>query len=116
MASTSSLEGKVALVTGAGRGIGKGIALEFAARGAKVVINYRQSTDEANAVVKEIKALGSAAVAIQADVTKIPDIIRLFEEGKKAFGRLDIVMSNSGKENFSPLRGGAAGGGGGGGN
>ena len=103
MASTSSLEGKVALVTGAGRGIGKGIALEFAARGAKVVINYRQSTDEANAVVKEIKALGSDAVAIQADVTKIPDIIRLFEEGKKAFGRLDIVMSNSGKENFTPL-------------
>src|SRR3569833_2628265 len=103
MASTSSLEGKVALVTGAGRGIGKGIALEVAARGAKEVINYRQSTDEANAVVKEIKALGSDAVAIQADVTKIPDIIRLFEEGKTAFGRLDIVMSNSGKENFTPL-------------
>lgn len=103
MASTTSLQGKVALVTGAGRGIGKGIALEFAARGAKVVINYRKSTNEANAVVEEIKAIGSDAVAIQADVTKIPDIIRLFEEGKKAFGRLDIVMSNSGKEDFTPL-------------
>ena len=84
MASTTSLEGKVALVTGAGRGIGKGIALEFAARGAKVVINYRKSTDDANAVVQEIKKMGSDAVAIQADVTKIPDIIKLFEEGKKA--------------------------------
>lgn len=103
MASTTSLQGKVAIVTGAGRGIGKGIALEFAARGAKVIINYRKSTQEAQAVVKEIKALGSDAVAIQADVTKIPDIIRLFEEGKQAFGRLDIVMSNSGKEDFTPL-------------
>ena len=101
--STQSLQGKVAVVTGAGRGIGKGIALEFAERGAKVIINYRKSTNEANAVVEEIKALGSDAVAIQADVTKIPDIIRLFEEGKKAFGRLDIVMSNSGKEDFTPL-------------
>jgi len=103
MAETYSLQGKVALVTGAGRGIGKGIAIEFAKRGAKVVINYRKSTNEANAVVQEIKSLGSDAVAIQADVTKIPDIIKLFEEGKKAFGRLDIVMSNSGKEDFTPL-------------
>lgn len=103
MAEAQSLAGKVAIVTGAGRGIGKGIALEFAKRGAKVIINYRKSTNEAQAVVQEIKAAGSDAVAIQADVTKIPEIIKLFEEGKKAFGRLDIVMSNSGKEDFTPL-------------
>lgn len=103
MASSSSLQGKVALVTGAGRGIGKGIALEFAARGAKVIINYRKSTQDAEAVVNEIKSLGSDAVAIQADVTKIPEIIKLFEEGKKAMGRIDIVMSNSGTEDFTPL-------------
>jgi len=93
----------VALVTGAGRGIGRGIAIEFAKRGAKVVINYRSSESSANEVVKEIKSLGSDAVAIQADVTNIDEIAKLFEQGKKHFGHLDIVMSNSGTEDFTPL-------------
>jgi 3-oxoacyl-[acyl-carrier protein] reductase len=103
MPSTTRLDGKVALVTGAGRGIGRGIAIEFAKRGAKVIVNYRSSEASAQDVVKEIKAAGTDAVAIKADVSQVPEIIKLFEEGKKAFGRIDIVMSNSGTEDFTPL-------------
>lgn len=97
------LAGKVAVVTGAGRGIGKGIALELAARGAQVVVNYRSSVDDAQKVIQEIKNLGSDAVAIQADVTLVSEIARLFEEAKRAFGHLDIVVSNSGQEDFTPV-------------
>ena len=99
---TASLEGKVALVTGAGRGIGKGIALELARRGASVVVNYVSSAGPAQEVVKEIESYnnGARAIAIQADVSKVSEIHRLFEEAKAAFGRLDIVMSNSGTESW----------------
>ncbi|KAA8573320.1 hypothetical protein EYC84_003808 [Monilinia fructicola] len=95
-----TLEGKVALVTGSGRGIGRGIALELAARGASVVINYANSAGPANKVVKEIEELGSKGFAIKADVTKVPEVRRLFQEAKAHFGKLDIVMSNSGTEIF----------------
>ncbi len=99
---TASLEGKVALITGAGRGIGKGVALELAKRGASVVVNYVSSVGPAEEVVKEIRSYnnGARAVAIQADVSKVSEIERLFAEAKKAFGRLDIVMSNSGTESW----------------
>jgi 3-oxoacyl-[acyl-carrier protein] reductase len=99
---TASLEGKVALVTGAGRGIGKGVALELARRGASVVVNYVSSVGPAQEVVKEIESYnnGARAIAIQADVSKVSEINRLFAEAKQAFGRLDIVMSNSGTESW----------------
>ncbi|KAH8888512.1 NAD(P)-binding protein [Thozetella sp. PMI_491] len=99
---TASLEGKVALITGAGRGIGKGVALELGKRGASVVVNYVSSEGPALEVVKEIESYGNGAkaVAIQADVSKVSEITRLFEEAKKAFGKLDIVMSNSGTESW----------------
>lgn len=99
---TASLEGKVALVTGAGRGIGRGVALELGKRGASVVVNYVSSEGPAQEVVELIKGYnnGAKAIAIQADVSKVSEINRLFEEAKAAFGRLDIVMSNSGTESW----------------
>ena len=96
----TNLTGKVALVTGASRGIGAGIALELAARGASVVVNYVKGKDAADKVVDQISALGNRAIAIQADVSKVPEITRLFEEAKAHFGKIDIVCSNSGMESF----------------
>jgi len=96
-----TLAGKVALITGSGRGIGKGMALELATRGASVVINYAKSADKAQEVVKEILKLGSKAIALQADVSKPDEIFRLFEQAITHFGRLDIVISNSGTEVWS---------------
>ena len=95
-----SLTGKVALVTGASRGIGAGIAMELGSRGASVVVNYVKTKSSADEVVQQIEKFGSKAVAIQADVSKISEITRLFEESKKHFGKIDIVMSNSGTESF----------------
>jgi len=95
-----SLEGKVALVTGSGRGIGRGIALELAKRGASVVINYAASSKPAQEAVKDIESTGSKGIAIQGDMTKVADIRRVFKEAIDHFGRLDIVMSNSGTESF----------------
>ncbi|RDL30669.1 NAD(P)-binding Rossmann-fold containing protein [Venustampulla echinocandica] len=90
--------GRVALITGSGRGIGRGMALELASRGASVVINYAKSATKAEEVVKEINKLGSKAIAIGADVSKPEEIVRLFDEAVKHFGRLDFVISNSGAE------------------
>ena len=95
-----SLAGKVALVTGASRGIGAGIALELGSRGASVVVNYVKTKSSADEVVQQIEDYGSKAVAIQADVSKVSEITRLFEETKQHFGKIDIVMSNSGTESF----------------
>ncbi|KAK0701367.1 hypothetical protein B0T21DRAFT_300520 [Apiosordaria backusii] len=99
---TASLEGKVALITGAGRGIGRGVALELGKRGASVVVNYVSSAGPASEVVKQIEGYnnGAKAIAIQADVSKVSEINRLFAEAKKAFGKIDIVMSNSGTESW----------------
>ncbi|KAF2863122.1 NAD(P)-binding protein [Piedraia hortae CBS 480.64] len=99
---TASLHGKVALVTGAGRGIGRGCAIELGRRGASVVVNYANSKSSADEVCKIITGLGNGAkaVSIQADVSKVSEIDRLFQEAKKAFGRIDIVMSNSGTESW----------------
>lgn len=92
------LAGKVALITGAGRGIGKGMALELGARGAFVVVNYAKSAMKAEEVVEEIINGGSKAIAIKADVSKPEEIYKLFAEAVAHFGKLDIVISNSGTE------------------
>lgn len=100
----TSLTGKVAIVTGASKGIGAGIAKLFATSGASVVVNYSTSKDAANALVAEIKSSGGKAVAIHADFSKTADIQRLFEESKRAFGTLDILVNNAGVYAFAPLQ------------
>ena len=92
----TSLKGKVAVVTGASRGIGRGIAERLAKDGAAIVVNYTKSAEETENVVSGIQAHGGTARAVQADVSKVDDIRRLFQETKKAFGRLDILINNAG--------------------
>lgn len=98
-----TLRGKVALVTGASRGIGAGIALELGERGAHVVVNYVKGRDSADLIVQQIQNLGSTAIAVQADVSKVGDITKLFETAKAHFGKIDIVCSNSGMESFDKI-------------
>jgi 3-oxoacyl-[acyl-carrier protein] reductase len=100
---SKKLEGKVAVVTGASKGIGAEIAKHLAAGGAAVVVNYSSSKAGADKVVAEITANKGRAVAVQADVAKPDDIKRLLAETKKAFGRLDILVNNAGIYEFSPL-------------
>jgi 3-oxoacyl-[acyl-carrier protein] reductase len=90
------LKDKVAIITGASKGIGAGIAKAFAKAGASVVVNYAKSKENAAKVVNEIKSNGGTAIAVQADVSKLSDIKSLFEETKKAFGKLDILVNNAG--------------------
>lgn len=94
--------GKVALITGAGRGIGKGIALELGKRGASVVVNYASSSKSAEGVVTELGKLGAKGVAIQADISKPECVAELFEKAVSHFGGLDFVISNSGMEVWCP--------------
>jgi NAD(P)-dependent dehydrogenase (short-subunit alcohol dehydrogenase family) len=89
--SAAPLEGKVALVTGGGRGIGKGYAVELARHGASVVINYNSSAAAAEKTVQEIKNLGGMALALKANVTSIAEVSKMFEDAVKHFGRMDIV-------------------------
>jgi 3-oxoacyl-[acyl-carrier protein] reductase len=98
-----TLTGKVAIVTGASKGIGAGIARLFAQSGASVVVNYSTSEEAAHALVSDIKSSGGKAVAIQADFSKTADIKRLFEESKRTFGTLDILVNNAGVYAFGPL-------------
>ena len=97
------LANKVALVTGASKGIGAGIAKALAADGASVVVNYSTSKEGADKVVAEIKAKGGKAVAVQGDFSKKEDIGKVFAEVKKTFGRLDTLVNNAGVYNFTPL-------------
>ena len=97
------LSNKVAVVTGASKGIGAGIAKSLAAEGAAVVVNYASSKEGAERVVADIKKKGGNAIAIQGDVGKTADVQRLFQETKKAFGRLDVLVNNAGIYQFAPL-------------
>lgn len=90
------LKDKVALVTGASRGIGREIAQTLAAYGASVIVNYNGSKDRADEVVEMISAGGGKAIAVKADVAKAEEIARLFEEAQAAFGRIDILVNNAG--------------------
>jgi 3-oxoacyl-[acyl-carrier protein] reductase len=99
----AKLSNKVAVVTGASKGIGAEIAKSLAAEGAAVVVNYASSKDGADRVVEEIKAAGGKAVAVQGDVGKTADVERLFEETKKAFGKVDVLVNNAGVYQFAPL-------------
>jgi 3-oxoacyl-[acyl-carrier protein] reductase len=103
MKTTAKLSGKVAVVTGASKGIGAAIAKDLAAEGASVVVNYASSKSGADQVVDEISKRGGQAVAVQADVAKKADIDRLFAATKKAFSRLDILVNNAGVYEFAPL-------------
>jgi len=102
---SEKLKGKVAVVTGASKGIGAAIATHLAAEGAAVVVNYASSKAGADRVVSEITGNGGKAIAVQADVAKPADIRRLFAEAKKAFGTLDILVNNAGIYEFAPLEG-----------
>src|SRR5712692_6984362 len=97
------LTGHVAVVTGASKGIGAGIAKHLAAEGAAVVVNYASSKEGADQVVDEIAKRGGKAIAVQADVAKKKEIERLFAEAKKAFGKIDILVNNAGVYRFDPL-------------
>jgi len=99
----SELTGKVAVVTGASKGIGSGIAKGLAAAGAAVVVNYASSKAGAERVVAEITSKGGKAIAVHGNVAEAKDVQRLFEETKKAFGSLDVLVNNAGVFEFSPL-------------
>lgn len=100
---SQKLAGKVAVVTGASKGIGAEIAVELAAAGAKVVVNYASSKAGADRVVAKIVENGGQAVAVQANVADQKDVQRLFAETKKVFGGLDVLVNNAGVYEFSPL-------------
>lgn len=99
----SDLEGKVAVVTGASKGIGAAIAKGLGAAGAAVVVNYASSREGADRVVAEITGKGGRAVAVQGDVAKAADVRRLFEETRRAFGPVDVLVNNAGVYQFDPI-------------
>lgn len=97
------LNGKKALVTGGSRGIGRGIVLALAKQGADVVVNYRSNQEEAEKVVAEVKQMGREVFAVQADVSKKEDVVRMFEEIEKQWGDLNILVNNAGIVQFAPF-------------
>lgn len=100
---SKKLEGKVAVITGASKGIGARIALQMAVEGASVVVNYSSSKEGADNVVKTVTLNGGKAIAVQANIAKQADVRRLFEETKKAYGKVDILVNNAGVYKFAPL-------------
>jgi len=101
---SQKLVGKVAVVTGASKGIGAAIATQLGAEGAAVVVNYASSKSGAEKIVNEITSRGGKAVSVQGDISKEADIKRLFEETKKAFGRVDVLVNNAGVYEFGPIQ------------
>src|SRR5438128_10670768 len=101
--NTKKLAGKIAVVTGASKGIGAEIAKQFAAEGAAVVVNYASSKTDADKVVDEITKRGGKAVAVQGNVLKEPQVERLFAAATKTFGKIDILVNNAGVYEFTPL-------------
>ena len=99
----SKLKNKVAVVTGASKGIGAAIAKSLAAEGASVVVNYAASEEAAARVVKAIKDNGGNAILVQADISREADIVRLFDETKKAFGKVDILVNNAAHQQYLPI-------------
>jgi 3-oxoacyl-[acyl-carrier protein] reductase len=99
----SRLVGKVAVVTGASKGIGAAIAKALAAEGAAVVVNYASDKEGAERVVSQIATKGGKAVAVHADVSKAADVRRLFDETKKSFGKLDVLVNNAGVYAFASI-------------
>ncbi len=99
----AKLNGKVAVVTGASKGIGAGIALALAQDGASVVVNYASDRAGADRVVETVTAAGGKAVAVQGDVAKKADVERLFADAKRAYGTVDILVNNAGVYGFAPL-------------
>lgn len=99
----AKLTGKVAVVTGASKGIGAGIAKALGREGAKVVVNYASDKAGAERVVAEIKSQGGDAIAVGASVAKTAEIAKLFDETKKAFGKVDVLVNNAGVYSFAPL-------------
>src|SRR5690348_163265 len=101
--NSKKLSGKVAVVTGASKGIGAAIAKSLAAEGASVVVNYGSSKGGADKVVEEITAQGGKGMALQANMSQASEIDRLFAQTKKAFGKADILVNNAGIYQFLPL-------------
>src|SRR5438128_1292885 len=101
--NTKKLAGKIAVVTGASKGIGAEIAKQFAAEGAAVVVNYASSKTDADKVVDEITKRGGKAVAVQGNVAKKTEVERLFAATTKTFGKIDILVNNAGVYEFTPL-------------
>lgn len=101
--SNNRLTGKVAIVTGASKGIGAGIAKAYAAQGAAVVVNYASGRDGAERVVAEITAAGGKAIAVRGDVAKADDVRSLFAAAKEAYGALDVLVNNAGVFQFDAL-------------
>lgn len=99
----NKLKNKVAVVTGASKGIGAGIALQLASEGAKIVVNYANNKNDADKVVEKIKDTGGEAIAVQAAVEKEPEVLQLFEKAHAAFGKIDILINNAGVYAFSNL-------------
>src|SRR5262245_55661368 len=100
---TLQLQGRVALVTGAGRGIGKGIALELARAGCRVAVNYVTEPEKALATVDEIRQLGAEAQAVEADVSAAPAVSAMVEQVVRDLGGLDILVNNAGTQTWKPL-------------